>query len=381
MENLEAALNAMANKPQQQTANDQAGIVEFLDKQEAAQTPAEQADAAPQEVTDSGENGGVNEGGEEVNEGVNEGAEVGQQENNEPAANIEGTEDVTPIESDGLLDLEAGFEADDFVVKYADKISELGVEAKTFDEFFEKVKSIGAELEETKAAAESVFATPLLKEANELARQGGDWQQYLAISEINYDQIPDSDLVLYDVKGYKNDPQEAQDFVDGLTDEQMKFHADKVRNELKGKQEAQKQQIKQKAQEYQQWYDKGVTEAVKSVSAVGGVKVPHQTKDKIARMLTSYNNKVNATEFNAKYFLNEKGQPDFKKMSEVAYKLELFDSVVEVAKKQAKVEGKKEMIQKLSNVQPPQQRNIGDATPKKELSFIEAVKSGAIPQL
>jgi hypothetical protein len=370
MENLEAALNAVSEQQKPSSSPDSQGIVEFLDSREQKEQSA--PEEPKQEVVEQLPQDVVSEDTEQPQEEV----QLDSQENNDNSANIEEQEVVTPIESDGLLDLESGFEPDDFINKYGEKITELGVEAKSFDEFFEKVKSLDSELKETKAQAESLFATPLLKEANEIARQGGDWQQYLSISEIDYDQIPDTDLVLYDVKAYKQNADDAKEFVDSMTDEQLKFHADKVRSELRGKQEAQKQKIKQKAQEYQQWYDKGVTEAVKSVSAVGGVKVPHQTKEKIAKMFTSYNPKINATEFNAKYFLNEKGQPDFGKMSEAAYKLELFDSVVSVAKKQAKAEGKKEMIQKISNVQPPQQRNIGDATPKKELSFIEQIKSG-----
>ena len=369
-DNFSAAMNAVTSQEKPVSDHDK-GLLEFLDKNTAQ--PQEQPEQPEQVEQPQAQ---VEQRQEAPQEQPEQEQPEQQEEIFEQSVNTEEEEVVTPIESDGLLDLEAGFEPDDFVTKYADQIQELGVEAKSFNEFFEKVKSLDSELRETKAQQESIFATPLLKEANEIAKQGGDWQQYLSISEINYDAIPDSDLVLYDVKGYKEDAQAAQEFVEGLTDEQMKFHADKVRRELKGKQEAQKQEIKQKAQEYQQWYDKGVTEAVKSVNAVGGVKVPHQTRDKIARMLTSFNPKVNATEFNAKYFLNEKGQPDFKKMSEVAYKLELFDSVVEVAKKQSKVEGKKEMIQKIANVQPPQQRNIADATPKKELSYIESLKKG-----
>ena len=274
-----------------------------------------------------------------------------------------------------LLDLEAGLQPDEFISKYNDKLQELGVEAKSIDEFFDKVKSIDSELKEAKAQVETVFANPMLKEANELARQGGDWQQYLAISEVDYDAFPDATLVLYDVRASMGED-DANAFVEEMTEAQLKFHADKVRRDFKSKQGAEKEKIKTQAKEYQQWFDTSVEQAVKSVSAVGGVKIPEQSRTKIAKLLTTYNQGVNATEFNAKYFLNEKGQPDFKKMSEVAYKLEMFDAIVDVAKKNAKTEGKKELMKTITNVKPQEQRNIADATPKKELTYQEALKKG-----
>jgi hypothetical protein len=63
-------------------------------------------------------------------------------------------------------------------------------------------------------------------------------------------------------------------------------------------------------------------------------------------------------------------------MSEVAYKLEMFDAIVDVAKKNAKTEGKKELMKTITNVKPQEQRNIADATPKKELTYQEALKKG-----
>lgn len=382
MDNLEQALAAMDAKKSESNANQgNEGLIAFLDKQQAQQQ-TEQTEGVTEGVTE--EQQAEQQQAEDVTEGAEaveqqEAEEVEVQENAE-APNTEESEGVTADEGEFILDLEEGLQPDDFVVKHSEKLQELGFEAKSADEFFEKVKSLTSELTEAKTQVETVFANPMLKEANELARQGGDWQQFLAISEVDYDGIPDSSLVLYDVKANMGE-QEANDFVEGLTEEQLKVYATKVRNELKRGQEAKKQEIKAKAQEYQQWFDNGIEQAVKSVSVVGGVKVPEQSRTKIAKMLTSFNPKTNATEFNTKYFLNEKGQPDFKKMSEVAYKLELFDAVVDAAKKKAKVEGKKELIKTVSNVQPPQQRNMADATPKKELTYIESLKAGKVQRL
>jgi hypothetical protein len=376
MDNFEQAMNAVQGQAEKPIAEQDKGLFEFLDKQnpQPDATANEAANEAVNEVANEAVSEAVNEVADDPTEGAEE-VEIQEEENIEQADNTDVVEDVSTNEEDLLLDLEAGLQPDEFISKYNDKLQELGVEAKSIDEFFDKVKSIDSELKEAKAQVETVFANPMLKEANELARQGGDWQQYLAISEVDYDAFPDATLVLYDVRASMGED-DANAFVEEMTEAQLKFHADKVRKDFKSKQGAEKEKIKTQAKEYQQWFDTSVEQAVKSVSAVGGVKIPEQSRTKIAKLLTTYNQGVNATEFNAKYFLNEKGQPDFKKMSEVAYKLEMFDAIVDVAKKNAKTEGKKELMKTITNVKPQEQRNIADATPKKELTYQEALKKG-----
>jgi len=376
MDNFEQAMNAVQGQAEKPIAEQDKGLFEFLDKQnpQPDATANEAANEAVNEVANEAVSEAVNEVADDPTEGAEE-VEIQEEENIEQADNTDVVEDVSTNEEDLLLDLEAGLQPDEFISKYNDKLQELGVEAKSIDEFFDKVKSIDSELKEAKAQVETVFANPMLKEANELARQGGDWQQYLAISEVDYDALPDATLVLYDVRASMGED-DANAFVEEMTEAQLKFHADKVRRDFKSKQGAEKEKIKTQAKEYQQWFDTSVEQAVKSVSAVGGVKIPEQSRTKIAKLLTTYNQGVNATEFNAKYFLNEKGQPDFKKMSEVAYKLEMFDAIVDVAKKNAKTEGKKELMKTITNVKPQEQRNIADATPKKELTYQEALKKG-----
>jgi hypothetical protein len=376
MDNFEQAMNAVQGQAEKPIAEQDKGLFEFLDKQnpQPDATANEAANEAVNEVANEAVSEAVNEVADDPTDGA-EGVEIQEEENIEQADNTDVVEDVSTNEEDLLLDLEAGLQPDEFISKYNDKLQELGVEAKSIDEFFDKVKSIDSELKEAKAQVETVFANPMLKEANELARQGGDWQQYLAISEVDYDAFPDATLVLYDVRASMGED-DANAFVEEMTEAQLKFHADKVRRDFKSKQGAEKEKIKTQAKEYQQWFDTSVEQAVKSVSAVGGVKIPEQSRTKIAKLLTTYNQGVNATEFNAKYFLNEKGQPDFKKMSEVAYKLEMFDAIVDVAKKNAKTEGKKELMKTITNVKPQEQRNIADATPKKELTYQEALKKG-----
>jgi hypothetical protein len=376
MDNFEQAMNAVQGQAEKPIAEQDKGLFEFLDKQnpQPDATANEAANEAVNEVANEAVSEAVNEVADDPTEGAEE-VEIQEEENIEQADNTDVVEDVSTNEEDLLLDLEAGLQPDEFISKYNDKLQELGVEAKSIDEFFDKVKSIDSELKEAKAQVETVFANPMLKEANELARQGGDWQQYLAISEVDYDAFPDATLVLYDVRASMGED-DANAFVEEMTEAQLKFHADKVRRDFKSKQSAEKEKIKTQAKEYQQWFDTSVEQAVKSVSAVGGVKIPEQSRTKIAKLLTTYNQGVNATEFNAKYFLNEKGQPDFKKMSEVAYKLEMFDAIVDVAKKNAKTEGKKELMKTITNVKPQEQRNIADATPKKELTYQEALKKG-----
>ena len=274
------------------------------------------------------------------------------------------------------IDLDEGVEVpatDDFVTKYKNEFEELGLEGvNTSQDFVEKFKNLKQELEETKESTKTVFANDMIREANEIMKQGGDWLSYLGLSTLDYDSVPDVDLLSYELKSDFDTKEELDEYIASLDETQIRLNAKRIRKDLKLQQDTQKQQIALQAQEHQRVYDENLRKAINGIDKVDRVKVKDQDRASIQKMLTTYNDKAKATEFQIKHFLKPNGEPDFQKMVQSAYKLEMFDKVLEYATRSAKNSGKAAVIQNLSNVERPKATNIAETTPRKALSTVES---------
>lgn len=298
-----------------------------------------------------------------------------------PETNEDGNENVNADENPEKdlnfdIDLDEGKEvpvADDFVTKYQSEFETLGLsDVKDSSEFVEKFKQLKQELEETKESTKTVFANDMIREANEIMKQGGDWLGYLGLASFDYDAVPDMELLSYELKSDFDSKEELDDYLASLDETQIRLNAKRIRKDLKLQQDAQKQQIAIKAEQSQRAYDENLKIAIKSVERVDRVKVKDQDRASIEKMLTTYNDKAKATEFQIKHFLKPSGEPDFQKMVQSAYKLEMFDKVLEYATRSAKNSGKAAVIQNLSNVDRPKTTNIAEVTPRKALSLVES---------
>jgi hypothetical protein len=340
-ENEQAALNALNGQP------------------EAPPQPAAQTPEAPAETAQD----------------LEEEADVDDTANETGAENVNADENPnTDLNFD--IDLDEGVEvpaADDFVTKYKNEFADLGLEGvNNSQDFVEKFKSLKQELEETKESAKTVFASDMIREANEIMKQGGDWLSYLGLSTLDYDSVPDVDLLSYELKSDFDTKEELDEYIASLDETQIRLNAKRIRKDLKLQQDAQKQQVALQAQEHQRVYDDNLRKAINSIEKVDRVKVKDQDRASIQKMLTTYNDKAKATEFQIKHFLKPNGEPDFQKMVQSAYKLEMFDKVLEYATRSAKNSGKAAVIQNLSNVERPKATNIAEATPRKALSTVES---------
>jgi hypothetical protein len=212
----------------------------------------------------------------------------------------------------------------------------------------------------------------MIREANEIMKQGGDWLSYLGLSTLDYDSVPDVDLLSYELKSDFDTKEELDEYIASLDETQIRLNAKRIRKDLKLQQDTQKQQVALQAQEHQRVYDESLRKAINGIDKVDRVKVKDQDRASIQKMLTTYNDKAKATEFQIKHFLKPNGEPDFPKMVQSAYKLEMFDKVLEYATRSAKNSGKAAVIQNLSNVERPKATNIAETTPRKALSTVES---------
>jgi len=339
--------------------NEQAALNALNGQLEAPPQPVAQTPEAPAETAQD----------------LEEDADVDDPANETDTENVNADENPnTDLNFD--IDLDEGVEvpaADDFVTKYKNEFADLGLEGvNNSQDFVEKFKSLKQELEETKESAKTVFASDMIREANEIMKQGGDWLSYLGLSTLDYDSVPDVDLLSYELKSDFDTKEELDEYIASLDETQIRLNAKRIRKDLKLQQEVQKQQVALQAQEHQRVYDDNLRKAINSIEKVDRVKVKDQDRASIQKMLTTYNDKAKATEFQIKHFLKPNGEPDFQKMVQSAYKLEMFDKVLEYATRSAKNSGKAAVIQNLSNVERPKATNIAETTPRKALSTVES---------
>ena len=258
-----------------------------------------------------------------------------------------------------------------FTAEVAEKIkTEVGIEITSQQQLVETLK----QLKDKADKADNIFASEEIKAANEILKQGGNWQEYLQISNTDWDAIADDQLVMWQLETEFQDKEEAQQAYDEMPDILRKREAKRIRNEQKLIQSEQKAQIVEKARRAQDTFVSGVKSALAELDMVGKVKVNDKAKAKLEKLVLTYDDKLRANEMQKKYFLNEKGEPDFKKMMQSIAKLEFYEKIEEVALKQGKTIGKREVIEKVSNVNNPRQnQTVQDVAVRKPLSAYESV--------
>lgn len=258
-----------------------------------------------------------------------------------------------------------------FTAEVAEKIkTEVGIEITSQQQLVETLK----QLKDKADKADNIFASEEIKVANEILKQGGNWQEYLQISNTDWDAIADDQLVMWQLETEFQNKEEAQAAYDEMPDILRKREAKRIRNEQKLIQSEQKAQIVEKARRAQDTFVSGVKSALAELDMVGKVKVNDKAKAKLEKLVLTYDDKLRANEMQKKYFLNEKGEPDFKKMMQSIAKLEFYEKIEEVALKQGKTIGKREVIEKVSNVNNPRQnQTVQDTSVRKPLSAYESV--------
>ena len=321
---------------------------------------------------DSQEEAQEQEAEEAEEEGQEEGAEE-EAENNDESEVVNESEETEEVAFGDDFDefLSGDQKPDEFGQKFSEQFKDLGIEAKNLTEFKAAISELKRKAEEAEGAVEMAFANDLLKEANELAKNNGDWQEYLGVSSIDYNAVPDDSLIMWEEQGSFESKEELEEYVSNLDDKTKELLAKKIRTRLVAEQTSKKQELVDRAQKYQEQYDQNLNSSISKLEKVSDFKVNDPIKAELRKALTSYDDKAKATEFQKMFFLNEKGEPDFDKLTQSAVKLMMFDKVVEYAKSKAANSVKKQVLQETSNVTKPVGKVTSAPTPQKALSVYE----------
>lgn len=270
---------------------------------------------------------------------------------------VEDTSDEESEEDDGIVfedeEQEGGLDVSSLS-------AELGFEGVTTkDELVTKYK------EALELAKEDALAglPDELKEAISFAKEGGDYLQILDATSMNYDEVSNSELVKASAEKYfKNDDgsvdtESLQEWLEGKSKAELNMMGDQIRNQMKAEQKLKINEIKEKALKQKEESRKQLKSHIDSLSTIGGVKLKNSDKEKL------FNDTVAGHAMEELFY--DGGRISEKKLAENLFKIRNFDKAISLAKASSKTEGKREVLQKVtnSNVKKPSKK----PTPEKKV--------------
>lgn len=312
------------------------------------------------------------------------------------AENPDDSETATPdsideTDSNGDVLLEGDVNLDDFSteepeaqiseVDYSALSNDLGFAVTSKDDVVSRFQELNKTVETLKTEAESADASVPddLKEAMKLAKDGGDYLEYLKISSVDYDNINEVELFEYEVaqiftdsKG-NVDSEGLEEYLDGLSDVDKKLKGRELKNQYKQKQEAKLQVIAQEAARKKATADAALKKAVDSIKTVAGFKVSPNQKANLV-------NDISSGKMVQSLFYDKAGNYDFNKIAENYFKIQNFDKIQNFYKQRVKTSTKREILQETTNSNVNTRHSIPNAKPSAKTSdsvidsWIESMK-------
>ena len=203
---------------------------------------------------------------------------------------------------------------------------------------------------EDKLASYSSIPEPL-RDAIELANKGGDYLEYLGISTIDYDAVDDRSLVeeeLIELGIFNNadgsiNEDALAEYVDGLSDKELKVRGAQVRNKFKQSQLAQRQEVRRKAEEQRQRAINDMRATLDKINNVGPFKLNQARKKELFDSFSS-------GQMLKELFQDEKGQFDYNKAVEVYYRVKYAPKIDKLIADSVKTKTIKEQANEIKNV-------------------------------
>ncbi len=256
-----------------------------------------------------------------------------------------------------------------------DKQSQNGEDTLKYKEFYEDMGKalklpansdrdvILREVEGIKSRADTsdnIFANESLRQANEIAKNGGDYLDFLGLATFNVDSSSDEELVRLKLQENKHPEEFINEYLEehkdtpGLKKEaaeirqSLKYTRDQRSKELADQAQASKDQRSVQTREANERLKKVINEA----TDINGFSLDGEAKARILDIATGTTTiggkKVSKLFANILY--NEKGELDPQRTFNYIAKAEFFDGVTNFLKSEGKTEGKREAMDNLQNV-------------------------------
>jgi hypothetical protein len=287
----------------------------------------------------------------------------------------EGSEDV--INEDGIIDdwdkTPEGEFKESTQLDYQALGNELGLEIKSEDDLKTTLSELKTKNEELSVAADNYSKIPdQLKAALDFAEDGGDWRAMLDIEAVDYSKVNPIDLYIRDTtelfrdeQGQIND-EKLNNFLDGVTDEQMEIEGKRLQRGLMRDQELKRNELRVAAENKRIQEDQRLKEALKNFDKVADYAVSQEHKQKL------YNDLSSGKALN-RLFYDSKGDFDYNKIVKNAFIADKFEQMVSHSKNMARTEKTREVIKDLSNntvAEPKKEPVTPDITPPDPMDLM-----------
>jgi len=209
-------------------------------------------------------------------------------------------------------------------------------------------------------STDNIFANDSLRQANEIAKNKGDWEEYLGLTTMSIDSHSDEDLIRLKMQENGNSEEVVNDYLEEHKDTAgQKKEAAEIRQSLKYTRDQRTKDLADKAQadnderSKQSWEaNERLKKVINEATDINGFKIDDDAKARIldiATGTTTIDGKKVSKLF-AHFLYNEKGELDPQKTLNTIFRAEFFEGVTEYLKGEGKTEGKREAMEVLQNV-------------------------------
>ncbi len=227
-------------------------------------------------------------------------------------------------------------------------------------------------LREKAYTSDNIFANENLRQANEIAKNKGDWRGYLDIASINIDSKSDEELIRLKMQENKHPEEFINEYLEEHKDTAVfKKEAAEIRQSLIYTREQRTKELAdnaQKAEDQRDVQTRETNERLKKVineaTSINGFKFDDEAKSRILDIATGTVTigGVKYSKLLAHLLYDNEGNIDPQKVFNTITKSELFDGITNFLKGEGKTAGKRETMDNLQNVD----LGITPVTPKEE---------------
>jgi hypothetical protein len=253
------------------------------------------------------------------------------------------------------------------VVDFTSVGKDLGVDTiKTKDDLVNYLSDLKTQLTEATKSKETSFedVPEHLKAAIELAKNGGDYLQFLKVKSVDYSKVDPVALYERDVENYFTNPSTGEvdydkvdSHLDSLPDTEKELRGLKLRNQLVQEQTYLATQLEQKATEQKIRNEQRLKEAIEKTDEVGGIKLKPDFKKKMF-------DDIQSGKAIKDMFHDANGTYDYNKVIDVYVKAKSYDKMKQILTQKVKTDTKLEVIKDLTNPEITKSIQQVDAGPK-----------------
>lgn len=249
-------------------------------------------------------------------------------------------------------------------VDYSQLSNAIGIEKSDPNSIIEAFNALKEENQKYKEDFEKIdkttpYANEKIEKANEIAKNGGNWEEYLNISQTDWDLVDDQSLFVgMKLKSVFGDDQEAiNDYLSKVSDADLKIQASTIREQLKLQQQDQLRAIQQEAVEKKKAFDTGVRSALDQQGELFGMKLTPALKKEIYDSITTQ-------DFMNSIFYTKDGKVNHGNIIKTAFLTKNINKIMKANMTKYVNQGKGEVLAEASN--PKTKTTSGDfAQPQK----------------